>query len=109
MTANFKTLHATFLVCLLLVSAGTLASERGREVYADWCLPCHADSPFAPGTIQLRATRGEALAIVEKRDDLTAPAIRSLVREGLAGMPKFRRTEISESDLDALIAYLIKK
>lgn len=109
MTSNLKARHTTFLVCLLLLCTGTPASEHGREVYAEWCAPCHTDSPFAPGTIQLRATRGEALAVVEKRDDLTAPTIRALVRNGLAGMPKFRRTEISEADLEALIKYLVKK
>ena len=109
MTTNPKVVHTALLAYLLLAPEGTLASERGQEVYANWCAPCHMDSPFAPGTIQLRATRGEALAVVDKRNDLTAPTIRALVRQGLAGMPKFRRTEISESDLEELIKYLAKK
>ena len=82
-------------------------SSTGKRVFAQWCDACHMDSPFAPGTIQLKQTRGANRAVVEKRTDLTEPLVRSFVRSGFAGMPKFRRMEISDADLDALVKYLV--
>ncbi len=99
----------SFVAFILLATTVTVAADEGQMVYTKWCVPCHAASPFAPGTIQLRATRGEEFAVLEQRGDLTEPLIRTLVRSGFAGMPKFRRTEINETDLDALISYLVKK
>ena len=84
------------------------ADEAGRRVFTEWCTPCHMDSPFAAGTIQLKQVRGVDKAVIEKRHDLTEPLIRTFVRSGFAGMPKFRRTEISEADLSALTKYLVK-
>jgi mono/diheme cytochrome c family protein len=81
-------------------------ADDGQTVFAEWCAPCHMDSPFAPGTIQLRQMRGADQAVLERRTDLDAEIIRALVRQGLAGMPKFRRTEINDAELDALVDYL---
>ena len=104
-----SSLLLSFVAFVSLTSSVTVIADEGQMVYAKWCVPCHADSPFAPGTIQLRATRGEEFAVLEQRGDLTATLLRTLVRSGFAGMPKFRRTEISESDLNALVNYLVKK
>lgn len=74
-----------------------------------WCDGCHMDSPFAPGTIQLRQLRGDDMALITRRKDLTAPFIRHTVRKGINGMPLFRRTEISNEELDSLVKYLLDK
>ncbi|MGR8947107.1 MAG: c-type cytochrome [Gammaproteobacteria bacterium] len=97
------------LVMVSLSSPLCAGSSDGEQVFTKWCTPCHADSPFAPGTIQLGATRGAERAPLHTRDDLSDAYLRTFVREGFAGMPKFRRTEISEADLDALVQYLVKK
>jgi len=81
-------------------------ADDGQTVFAEWCAPCHMDSPFAPGTIQLRQLRGADQAVIERRTDLDGEIIRALVRQGIAGMPKFRRTEINDAELDALVDYL---
>ena len=86
-----------------------IADENsGLKVYTKWCEHCHMDSPFAPGTIQLRQSRGADKAIIIKRDDLNPDYVRQLVRNGFAGMPNFRRTEISDTELEMLIKYLSK-
>ena len=64
------------------------------------------DSPFAPGTIQLRHLRGKGRALIKERTDLSAEYIRVIVRKGMNGMPLFRRTEISNEELEALAEYL---
>ncbi len=106
------TLNAKLLLLLLgcLVISGQVAAENstGRKVFGQWCSACHMDSPFAPGTIQLKQTHGPEYAVIQNRADLTDAFIRLLVRQGRAGMPKFRRTEISDAELDSLVKYLVK-
>ena len=100
-----------FIVTVLLTLPGLQqlwAKElSGEEVYKKWCDGCHMDSPFAPGTIQLRQSRGEDKALITKRTDLSAAYTRQLVRKGLNGMPLFRRTEISNEELDSLLEFLV--
>ncbi|MEP7244303.1 MAG: cytochrome c [Gammaproteobacteria bacterium] len=95
---------------LLVLVAGTSASAedvQGRAVYTKWCVPCHGRGPGHPGTTALAAvyqnTKPPAL---EDRMDLTVTAIKQSVRKGVLVMPYFRKTEISDTELDALAAYL---
>ena len=55
-------------------------------------------------TIKYEGT--DILGVLEDRTDLTAPLISYFVRNGVAWMPPFRRTEISDAELAALSAYL---
>ena len=105
-----KMLQITLVTGLLLLKFNSLASAEteGQRVFNKWCAGCHADSPFAPGTIQLKQIRSPELVLIEQRTDLSAAYIRHLVRKGFAGMPSFRRTEISNIELDALITHLTK-
>ena len=94
----------------LLCFNTTFATEpEGRRVFNKWCAGCHADSPFTPGTIQLKQIRSPELVLIEQRTDLSAEYIRHLVRKGVAGMPSFRRTEISNAALDALVDHLTRR
>ena len=81
--------------------------ERGHRVYQKWCYPCHGPGTDKPGTIAL-AARGVKPAALEERTDLTAEAIKAFVRHGVLYMPTFRKTEISDADLDAIAAYLTR-
>ena len=82
--------------------------ERGAAVFNNWCAACHArDARNAPGTASLQFKyQGKTPAALEDRRDLTPQAIRLFVRQGVATMPFSRPTEVSNADLDALIAYL---
>ncbi|MES2698134.1 MAG: cytochrome c [Pseudomonadota bacterium] len=83
------------------------ALAEGRAVYAHWCAPCHAANPGLAGTRSLQAKyEGRLPAALEDRTDLTAPVIRLFVRNGVAWMPPFRPTEISDAELVQLSAYL---
>jgi len=81
--------------------------DRGHKVYDKWCFPCHGTGPGKPGTDSLRQ-RGQNPAVLEERTDLTAPVIKQFVRHGVLFMPMFRKTEISDSELDAIAAYLMR-
>jgi mono/diheme cytochrome c family protein len=90
-------------------STGTPA-ERGAAVFNNWCDACHRDADQnAPGTRSLGFKyRGEIPAALEQRTDMTAEFIEFYVRNGVAMMPFFRKTEISDEDLAALSAYLAR-
>jgi (+)-pinoresinol hydroxylase len=97
------------LVFLLAVTQVQAEQEPGEVVYQKWCDGCHMDSPFAPGTIQLRHLRGNDLALVLNRKDLKPDFLRHIIRKGMNGMPLFRRTEISDKELEKLVEFLVRK
>lgn len=82
--------------------------ERGAAVFNNWCAVCHSrDVANAPGTKSLQYKyQGKVPAALEDRRDLTTGSVKFFVRKGIATMPFFRKTEISDVDLDALAAYL---
>jgi (+)-pinoresinol hydroxylase len=84
--------------------------KRGDEVFQHWCAPCHAAGPRHPGTSALAILyKGTKPAPLEERTDLLPAMTRVFVRNGVSIMPPFRKTEISDTDLDALAAYLDRK
>jgi mono/diheme cytochrome c family protein len=85
-------------------------AERGAAVFNNWCSACHGrDVRNAPGTTSLQFKyQGKVPAALEDRRDLTPASIRLFVRQGVATMPFSRKTEVSDADLDALIAYLTR-
>ncbi|RPI60853.1 MAG: cytochrome c, partial [Lysobacterales bacterium] len=44
----------------------------------------------------------------EQRTDLVPDFVKAIVRQGVSFMPQFRKTEISDADLEALAAYLAR-
>jgi mono/diheme cytochrome c family protein len=89
--------------------------ERGRQVFQYWCISCHGPGtglrgiPYLPGTGALMAKYQGALpALLEERTDMPAELIRTAVRNGITIMPFFRKTEVSDADLEALAAYLTR-
>jgi mono/diheme cytochrome c family protein len=65
-----------------------------------------------PGTAALAAKykgrQPAVAAVLEDRSDLTPQSIRFFVRQGVSVMAPFRKTEITDADLDALAAYLTR-
>ena len=92
-------------------SSGDSPLVRGKAVYDVWCVICHGENDHASGggTAALEFLyRGALPAKLEDRTDMTAALITELVRRGRFGMPNFRLTEISEQDLEDMIAYLLR-
>lgn len=93
--------------------------RRGQEVFEARCHLCHGPEPrdAGPGFGARKAGtealalkyQGKLPALLEERTDLTADMIRTWVRQGGGIMPFFRKTELSDADLDALAAYLTRK
>jgi mono/diheme cytochrome c family protein len=85
--------------------------ERGAAVFNNWCSACHSRGPQnAPGTTSLQFKyQGSVPAALEERRDLTPDLVKLFVRNGVATMAPFRKTEVSDADLDALAAYLTQR
>jgi (+)-pinoresinol hydroxylase len=89
--------------------------ERGNQLYQYWCATCHGSGPGMLGPGTLPGTHALALRykgalppVLEDRTDLNDVLIKTVVRKGVVAMPFFRRTEISDADLDAIVAYLTR-
>ncbi len=106
------TLFAVYATSANGADAGQLA--RGKEKFEYWCGTCHAGDPreggrFLPGTASLMVKyKGERPAALEDRTDLLPPYIELVIRRGSEGMPFFRKTEISNSEMADIAAYLAR-
>ena len=86
------------------------AQNVGQLTYEKWCAPCHAPGPDHPGTQALDALyKGSKPGALIQRTDLTPPIVKQFVRKGVSVMPFFRKTEISDPELDALATFLSKQ
>ena len=106
-------------ICMILSCLGFLFSaaapadealeEQGSRVFAHWCMPCHGDGPNFPGTTALRAKyQGQIEPVLADRGGMTPDFVKLYVRTGISIMPFFRKTEISDKELEALAAYLTR-
>ena len=87
----------------------TAPIEKGKGAYEYWCATCHAAG--MPGTVALTAKYkdGSRPAVLQERVDLTPQLLRFVVRNGSSIMPYFRKTEVSDADLEAIAAYLTRR
>ncbi len=87
---------------------GDSAVEQGRAAFQNACAACHG-AANSPGTTSLGFKyRGAKPARLEERTDLTPEAVQYFIRHGVAMMPFFRKTELSDSDARAIAAYLAR-
>lgn len=92
--------------------------DKGKAVFHNLCSGCHGPNiknasagigATMPGTDALAAKyKGAKPALLEERTDLTPELIKAFVRNGVSVMPFFRKTELSDADLSALTAYLMR-
>lgn len=85
------------------------ATQKGNEIYQYWCATCHGAGPGHPGTTALAAKyKGARPGVLEERTDLSPQGIRFAVRRGISIMPFFRKTELTDVDLESVISYLTR-
>jgi len=116
-------MRPAFFLLLLVVLANSLPAQtpsetNGKAVFEKWCAPCHgavAPKNVMFGTGALAGTsalavkyKGKKPAVLEQRTDLAPAMIKSVVRHGLYGMPITRKTEVSDAELEDVVAYLTR-
>jgi mono/diheme cytochrome c family protein len=100
------------LTALLLAGAGRAEEPSdphaaGRAVYTKWCAPCHDPGVMHPGTNALTVKyKGVKPGVLLEWKDLQPETVKFMVRHGISVMPQFRKTEISDADLEALAGFL---
>jgi mono/diheme cytochrome c family protein len=95
------------VVAFLAFAASAFGADNGQKVFDYWCATCHG--PKLPGTMALEAKyKGAKPALLTERTDLIPAVTKTFVRKGVSVMPFFRKTEISDADLDALAGYLAR-
>jgi len=110
---------AIALAALGLASAASAqppANAEGKRVYDYWCLPCHGPGLGLPGfgalpgtqQLQIKYRNTNISPLLEERTDLVPEFVKVIVRQGVSFMPQFRKTEISDAELEALAAYLAR-
>lgn len=89
--------------------------ERGKAAFTYWCASCHAgtiweNGRMLPGTTSLAVKyKGTSTSpVLEERTDLQSAYVQAVIRNGIKGMPTFRKTEISASDAEAIGAYVAR-
>lgn len=92
------------------VSAGKSRVERGAVAFQNACAVCHGAGPDRPGTSSLAFKyRGQLPALLEERTDLTSETVLYFIRNGIAMMPQFRKTELNDEQAADIAAYLSRK
>ena len=100
---------ATLSCWLSVPAAAQDGHTEGMRVYDKWCAPCHDPGVQHPGTLALTAKySGAKSGVLLDWTDLPPEITRTFVRTGISVMPFFRKTEISDAELDALAAYLAR-
>jgi (+)-pinoresinol hydroxylase len=85
-------------------------AEPGKIDFLNACAVCHAAEPDRPGTMSLQFKyAGRLPAALEQRTDFTPEIVTYYVRHGIAMMPSFRKTELSDAQVAAIAAYLTRK
>jgi len=111
------TMRTILLVVFAVASATPAAAadvSRGEQLYAQWCQGCHDRlGPMRetmPGTTPLaNRYQGSRPPALVDRDDLTPEFVKAIVRQGISFMPTFRKTELSDAELDDVVAFLVRK
>ena len=108
--ARVIVLSAMALLPSVASAQSDAAVQKGNATFQYWCATCHGRGPGNPGTTALAAKyKGALTGLLEERKDLTPQGVRFAVRRGTSIMPFFRKTEISDADLDAITQYLTRR
>ena len=113
-----RALGRTSLAALIVVTfaAGAHAQNvdlvnRGRAAFQHTCAPCHGvgagddGRAMLPGSQSLKLKyKGEKSPFLEDRSDLPYPVLHTFVRRGTWSMPGFRKTEVTDADIEAIEA-----
>jgi len=79
----------------------------GKALFQARCGMCHQTIGMAVGILS-RRPNDPSKGFLEERTDLSATLVRTVVRTGIANMPRMPRPEVSDPELAAIAGYLSK-
>ena len=104
---------ALLVVTIAANAADAPAIQRGKTKFERTCAPCHGAGPgndgrpALPGTEALQLKyKGALPALLEARTDLTFDILKGYLRHGSWSMPPFRKTELTDAEIQDIAAYL---
>ena len=80
--------------------------QTPQRSYEDACAVCHDNGGF--GVRVLADRLGPEKSLIHKSNDLDPDTIRAVVRGGMGAMPAMSKLEVSDAELDEIIAHLGK-
>jgi mono/diheme cytochrome c family protein len=80
-------------------------ATSGQHLFEATCQYCHGANGFATRDL---ARRGVVQPRIDQRQDLDPKLIRFVVRHGVGNMPALTPTDLSDRQIDAVIAYLTR-
>ena len=109
-----KALSAVFAFGMAMALAGGVQAAQpssgapdGKALYTQRCGMCHQTIGMAVN-ILARRPNDPSKGFLEDRNDLSAAFVRTVVRSGIANMPRIARGEVSDPELAAIAGYLAK-
>ena len=109
-----RTHFVAMVLLLAAIVAGAAGSEplspqqqQGKALFDATCVYCHNARGFA--TERLRTRMPEDRSVLADRTDLDPAYVRTIVRNGLASMPAYTPTDLSDAEIQAIAAYLTRK
>ena len=106
-------LYSCFALVLMVASLPATAEDdwvslektTGKGLFHEKCGMCHGDA-MGMGTGILTRRMPAEQALLENREDLQGPFIENVVRSGFGVMFPMSRGEVSDKQLQGIIAYL---
>lgn len=95
------------LLCAAPLTAPAADAPDGKALFQYHCALCHRQG--GTGTFMLGRRLGDENALLESRTNLNADFVRTVVRQGIASMPRFARPELPDDDLLRIARYLSDK
>ena len=104
LTLNFLILSIFLLGSITFSETAFAENEEGMALFEHRCSLCHRQG--GTGTFMLDRRLGAAESLLEQRNNLTEAYVNTVVRWGVGSMPRFSRGEITDQELEKIVAYL---